>query len=95
MSQSVPPGLKLDEIIFACASFLHGSVEIDTIPEINDKIPIMGHPDEERETECKFHLSADVVIVEGFVEPISVPEKDTAHLFICYLYKLNYSRIYL
>ncbi len=60
-------------------SFLHSSVEVNTIPELDANVPIVGKPQYCGQTESHSHLSTDVVIIKGFIEPISIPEKNTAH----------------
>ncbi len=48
----------------------------------------MGRPQDHTKAKRKSHLSTHVVVVQGFVEPISVSEHYTAHLyyFLCYFY---------
>lgn len=36
VSESVSPGFELDEIVFPGVAFLHGSVEVDTVPRLCD-----------------------------------------------------------
>lgn len=33
VGEPVPPGFVLDEVVFSGVSFLHGSVEVDTVPD--------------------------------------------------------------
>jgi hypothetical protein len=49
----------------------------------------VGRPQDHTEAERKPHLSAHVVVVQGFVEPIPVSEKHTAHLFIIFVLFLS------
>jgi len=42
-------------------------------------IPIVGHPEKGGDAECQLEVSADVVVIERFVEPVTVPEHDATH----------------
>jgi hypothetical protein len=44
-------------------------------------VPVVGHPEEAGDSEGEFEVAAHVVVVEGFVEPIPVPEDDTSHQY--------------
>lgn len=61
---------------------------------IINAVPIVGQPDESGETECHPELSADVVVVERLVVPISIPEDHTTHLInIINIFNLYYTII--
>lgn len=82
MCESVSSGLELYQIILPGVAFFHSSVEVDTIPiHKRLKLPVVWHPEEHTETKSQPHLSANVVIVERLVKPISVSEYGAAHLF--------------
>lgn len=42
-------------------------------------VPVVRQPYEAGDTEGHPELTADVVVVQRFVEPISVPEEHTSH----------------
>ena len=56
---------------------------------MSNKIPVVGRPQDKTEAERKSHLSANIVVVQGFVEPISVSEEYTAHFFIIFVLFLS------
>lgn len=75
MSEPVSSWLVFDEIIFSGVTFLHGSVEVDTVPWLSyANVPVVRHPEEHTKAESQFHLSTNVVIIERLVKPISVSE---------------------
>lgn len=44
-------------------------------------VPIVRQPQERAHTKCHSELSSHIIIIQGFVIPISVSEHDTAHYF--------------
>lgn len=37
-------------------------------------VPIVGQPEEGGDAHGQFEVTADVVVIQGFVEPVSIPE---------------------
>ncbi len=74
MREPIPSRPPLDQIIFMRSELLHGSVQVDTIPDSMNLLPIVREPDDARKSKAEFELSADVIIIEGFVKPISISE---------------------
>jgi hypothetical protein len=62
--ESISTGSPLDKIVFMRGEFLHGSIQVDTIPNSNDLLPIVREPDEARKSETEFDFSSHVIIVE-------------------------------
>ena len=82
-----------NKIIFVCVVFLDSSVQGYTDPILRDVLPIVRHPQDSTKTQSQLEISTNVVIIQRFIEPISIPKCDTTHINIICWWKIKVDKL--